>query len=1191
MEKKAKYLDKLAEELRFRRNWNRLTVILSCFVLVFTLGVMILPGITVTTAGEGTNPHDVGPDECPVSYYVHIDGAWQKVGETRLGWRAGYTDMTVSSHPKGYVRDYITVAHVESILGPYGFADDTENPVDYIAYTKLDANGNTLPNAWSDTVTVSLNTGYEGVGQARIIPLSQGAPGGYGLYFIPENKDRDGQQFDLVADTDAVPQIPTDGNKFYSIKVDDPHCHVHAEGTDTPVWPVREDRDISVTLPKAPAGWNCNREINGQVDSGTKNETLTFKSVTASVTLTPKDYYGDDQSWQVNSSRTETGDVSTVEKDGFIFEVFNYSSKINEYLKTVGLYKGPGQANSSENYFFFRQSGKTDDSNGINNTYDKDGFNYFKDAAENYFPDHATVKYNLSPTGYPVLDLTHHGYLKDVPTQDGTSLGFLFGEETVINGENSKNYVLSFLSENTLLQQEGNWYRYTSQKNAATFNTVDQRWHVRKNPERGWSTANSYPAYYDFLPFNFRDGNNVVNGNDYQYEIEDVDYWYGMKMTSNFYQAKDGLAKKEDGNEEQMIFRFSGDDDVWVFIDGMLVLDIGGTHGAVSGTINYYTGVVEAYIDFQNMNGVAEGTDHSAKYYSTTIYECFKAALKEQGLDDAAVAQKLDELFDKGYEDDGTGNTKDWTEDQRGKKYPIYRFKDYSVHQLAMFYMERGAAAANCTIELNMPTLPHGALILGKELEFENGDLTQEQKDFAKENLTYWFRVVDENGMPIVVPKGLPLKALDLYSEDLQPLLDSNNRPMRTTVDENGWFCLKAGQYVQIAEMATRCSHFGCEEYYVEERIPKDYKDQYTGVVYKQESTDGKAEVDTTNGQATETHFHYRSNSLPPDKTYKVIYTNKVDVEKMNFLHIGKEVMAGSIFVPDTLFTFQVSLDGTPVPEKTPFKIIGTNTYLYADANGRIQLKAGQVAQLAMPLIAGTQYTVKEIELGGSWLIDSYTNNNGKNFSYTLTDGATGEIPAVVSPGNPATVIVKNRTYAFDVEIPIAKYWQGHNAGAAVERHAVFSAQQVADAAGGAYTATLHPEAIKDLTVCTNGSVPGRDVLIIGYDAGTLDGTYYYRITESGCSAGPMEKVLPDTAVYVVEVKVDGKTAQLVGIYRDGQKLNASELTFVNTLGTVELPETGGVGPEVFTFSGLSLMLTSLALMYISKRKQRREVQ
>lgn len=1183
MQKKAKYWDKLAEELRFHRNWNRLTVILSCFVLVFTLGVMILPGITVTTAGEGTNPHDVGPDDCPVSYYVHIDGAWQKVGETKLGWKGKYPDRTVSGHEtNGFPRDYITVAHAESILGPYGFDGSAlADPSRVVAYEVVN-NGQPSEHVWSDTETVTYETGTS-LGLTRIIPLTGGAEY-YNLYYIPSNTKKD-------VFVGGIKNVPMAGNEFYSVFVDDPRSILYQDAGTAPKSVVKKGGTATITIPEAPAGWEYGAKPDGEVKNADGTLTLTFKSVTASVTLTPKDYYGDDQSWQVNSSRTETGDVSTVEKDGFIFEVFNYSSKINEYLKTVGLYKGPGQANSSENYFFFRQSGKTDDSNGINNTYDKDGFNYFKDAAGNYFPDHATVKYNLSPTGYPVLDLTHHGYLKDVPTQDGTSLGFLFGEETVINGENSKNYVLSFLSENTLLQQEGNWYRYTSQKNAATFNTVDQRWHVRKNPERGWSTANSYPAYYDFLPFNFRDGNHVVNGNDYQYEIEDVDYWYGMKMTSNFYQAKDGLAKKEDGNEEQMIFRFSGDDDVWVFIDGMLVLDIGGTHGAVSGTINYYTGVVEAYIDFQNMNGVAEGTDHSAKYYSTTIYECFKAALKEQGLDDAAVAQKLDELFDKGYEDDGTGNmTKDWTEDQRGKKYPIYRFKDYSVHQLAMFYMERGAAAANCTIELNMPTLPHGALILGKELEFENGDLTQEQKDFAKENLTYWFRVVDENGTPIVVPKGLPLNALDLYSEDLQPLLDSNNRPMRTAVDENGWFCLKAGQYVQIAEMAKRCSDFGCEEYYVEERIPIDYKDQYTGVVYKQESTDGKAEVDTTNGQATETHFHYRSNSLPPDKTYKVIYTNKVDVEKMNFLHIGKEVMAGSIFDPDTLFTFQVSLDGTPVPEKTPFKIIGTNTYLYADANGRIQLKAGQVAQLAMPLIAGTQYTVKEIDPGGSWLIDSYTNNNGKNFSYTLTDGATGEIPAVVSPGNPATVTVKNRTYAFDVEIPIAKYWQGHNAGAAVERQAVFSAQQVADAAGGAYTATLHPEAIKDLTVDTHGAAAGHANLIIGYDAGTPDGTYYYRITESGCSAGPMEKVLPDTAAYVVEVKVGGKTAQLVGIYRDGQKLNASELTFVNTLGTVELPETGGVGPEVFTFSGLLLMATSLALMYISKRKQRREV-
>ena len=172
------------------------------------------------------------------------------------------------------------------------------------------------------------------------------------------------------------------------------------------------------------------------------------------------------------------------------------------------------------------------------------------------------------------------------------------------------------------------YYFYNSEKNAASYNQSDQRFYVYDYLE---CTRDSYNAenegkYSDFLPLN----SPYANNNDrlihtYQYvgidrefagvthymydsryndsgnttDYVGANFWFGMSIEINFYLPHtpgSRLANGEYGNQDiyggDMHFKFTGDDDVWVLVDGKLVLDLGGLHGRESGDINFSTGIV-----------------------------------------------------------------------------------------------------------------------------------------------------------------------------------------------------------------------------------------------------------------------------------------------------------------------------------------------------------------------------------------------------------------------------------------------------------------------------------------------------------------------------------------------------------------------------------------------------------------------
>ncbi len=170
---------------------------------------------------------------------------------------------------------------------------------------------------------------------------------------------------------------------------------------------------------------------------------------------------------------------------------------------------------------------------------------------------------------------------------------------------------------------------------------------------------------------------------------ESTDYFNGMELEASFVQTPNG---KDNWNHD-IIFEFTGDDDFWLYVDGELVIDLGGIHSALEGKVNFATGQV-------TVNGVEK-----------TLRQVFKENYETRKPE--ASAADVNEFLAK-YFDDGE-----------------VVFKDYSQHKMKIFYMERGAGASNLHMRFNLSYVTPGHVILKKEVEgAEDLDLSLVQYPF-----------------------------------------------------------------------------------------------------------------------------------------------------------------------------------------------------------------------------------------------------------------------------------------------------------------------------------------------------------------------------------------------------------------------------------------------------------------------------
>lgn len=164
-------------------------------------------------------------------------------------------------------------------------------------------------------------------------------------------------------------------------------------------------------------------------------------------------------------------------------------------------------------------------------------------------------------------------------------------------------------------------------------------------------------------------------------------YGFGTEFDIDFYMSETGKLTAADGTQKDITFNFSGDDDVWVYVDGVLVLDLGGAHKVSSGSINFSTMKViyKAAVDSSdNINNRTAEPKTNDKYATDEKY---------------VTTVDLAKIF--------KANGAEFNNKNTSKK-----------HTLQMFYMERGSFDSNCSVSFNLPQ--NTGLLVRNDVNFDS---------------------------------------------------------------------------------------------------------------------------------------------------------------------------------------------------------------------------------------------------------------------------------------------------------------------------------------------------------------------------------------------------------------------------------------------------------------------------------------
>lgn len=456
-----------------------------------------------------------------------------------------------------------------------------------------------------------------------------------------------------------------------------------------------------------------------------------------------------------------------------------------------------------------------------------------------------------------------------------------------------------------------------------------------------------------YFPFNSTDPNPSAKGN--------LNYGFGTQFTIPFTVTETG--KNVDGSD--MEFNFTGDDDVWVYIDGALVLDMGGAHNKAEGKINFATQEATITTGTSNAklgNSLTVGGRTPAEPNGNTTVKFENIMVKKSGSEPVTLDKYMKES---------------------GK-----------VHELKMYYMERGMWNSNMSISYSFVPLPSG-LTLSKTLD--TTDVNAGLKNAVQGLDNFDFKIQTKN-----------LRKGEANYSDVENLgytlydYDDRTFPGQEAKDSTATFSSSyfASDFINTKDKNNSSAFYAGTGFQITESIPQGTKLQYDTSktrwgVY--DSVTSRAAIKTEPGTVA-TFDMGDANSSEMDVVNR--YVNFVNTPKVGSLSVEKKYEGDALKDKTFGFTVKVDLTGGDYYDSYKLEYTGSQNNGTTDENGHFTLKVGDTVTFA-GIPAGATYKVVEDAPGAD---DTWVQDTAKCTKLTGTIVANTTSAAVVTNKTKTTV-------------------------------------------------------------------------------------------------------------------------------------------------------------------------------------------